>query len=246
MIYEIHADLQLNRINHEPSNPLLYTNRAMSLLKLSLWDGVITDSQQAISLSPNSMKAYYYLAQAEISLHRTTEALQSSKQAHALCVSDIETGAGKNPQGSLGPITELVLRCKKEDWERREKDRLRGRNLLLEELLADLRLKKEAAIGELRGGGAGSAELEDVYNEYDGKIEMLEKTFEAAEQAGSESKKRKVPDWVLDDISFSVMLDPVVVSPNSLIYWKQKLLELKNHADPVNRQKRVNHTTGLR
>jgi STIP1 homology and U-box containing protein 1 len=184
----------------------------MSRLKLSLWDSVITDSLQAISITPHSMKAYYYLAQAEIALNRTSEALESSKKAHALCVSDIETGTGKNPEGSLGPITDLVLRCKKEDWERREKERVRGRNSLLDELVEDLKAKGEREVKELEEGGAGSVEVDEVKREYEGKIETLRKTFEAAGVAGSAEKRRKVPDWVLDDITFGVMLDPVVVS----------------------------------
>jgi STIP1 family protein 1 len=190
----------------------------MSLLKLSLWDSVITDALHAISLSPTSMKAYYYLAQAEISLNRTSDALISSKRAHMLCVADIESGVGKNPQGSLGPITDLVLRCKKEDWERRERERLRGQNGLLDELVGDLRAKMEREIADVRGSGAGDGEVSEVEREYEGKIELLRRTFEAAAAAGSVEKRRKVPDWVLDDITFGVMLDPVVVSYPSISF----------------------------
>jgi STIP1 family protein 1 len=47
---------------------------------------------------------------------------------------------------------------------------------------------------------------------YNTKIEELRRTFEQAGLMGEEGKRRKVPDWCIDDITFSVMLDPVVVS----------------------------------
>jgi hypothetical protein len=50
-----------------------------------------------------------------------------------------------------------------------------------------------------------------VEERYKGKIEELRRTFELAGYNAQEAKKRKVPDWCLDDITFSVMLDPVVV-----------------------------------
>jgi STIP1 family protein 1 len=50
-----------------------------------------------------------------------------------------------------------------------------------------------------------------VKERYRGKIGELRRTFELAGVNGEEGKRRKVPDWCLDDITFSVMLDPVVV-----------------------------------
>lgn len=79
------------------------------------------------------MKAHFQLGQAQIALHSEAEALASAKTAHQLCVEEIHVG-GKGGS-SIGPITELVLRCKKELWEVREERRLRERGGLLEEVL---------------------------------------------------------------------------------------------------------------
>ncbi|PVH83261.1 U-box-domain-containing protein [Cadophora sp. DSE1049] len=107
-------------INHDPSNPLLYTNRSMALLKLHLYPRVILDTRHAISLLPHNMKAYFQLAQAQIALGDPSSALTSAKKAHEFCVEECMSG-GKGAS-SIGPITELVLRAKKEDWERKVPD----------------------------------------------------------------------------------------------------------------------------
>jgi hypothetical protein len=200
----------------------------MALLKLHSYAPVITDSHHALDLligphttssqtntipCPNTqpphytfnppayaagtqgtvMKAYFQLAQAQIALHKSEEGLRSAREAHRLCVEEICVG-GKGGS-SIGPITELVLRCKKEDWERREEGRLRLRGGLLEELVG--LLGKEGKDGE-------------------GKVEELRRVFASANvkegEGEGESRRRKVPDWCVDDITFSVMLDPVVVS----------------------------------
>jgi STIP1 homology and U-box containing protein 1 len=169
------------------------------------------------------MKAYYHLAQAQIALHRTSEALESSKAAHRFCVEEIYRG-GKGGS-SIGPITELVLRCKKEWWEEKEEARLKAMPGLLQELIGGLEQKKKwalkAAIEEHTAPNGIMLEEEvraDVERQYKGKIEELRSTFEVAGRTGEEGRRRKVPDWCVDDISFAVMLDPVVVSPIFAIF----------------------------
>jgi hypothetical protein len=198
----------------------------MALLKLHSYPSVITDSHHALDLligphtpniipCPNTssprphhtfnpptyapgtqgtvMKAYFQLAQAQIALHKSEEGLKSAREAHRLCVEEIYIG-GKGGS-SIGPITELVLRCKKEDWERREDERLKLRGGLLEELVGLV-------------GKEGD----------EGKVEELRRVFDAAKVGEGEATRRKVPDWCVDDITFSVMLDPVVVSLISLSF----------------------------
>jgi STIP1 family protein 1 len=175
----------------------------MALLKLHSYPSVITDSHHALDLNtphhtfnpptyaPGTqgtvMKAYFQLAQAQIALNKSEEGLKSAREAHRLCVEEIYIG-GKGAS-SIGPITELVLRCKKEDWERREDERLKLRGGLLEELVGLL-------------GKEGDW----------GKAGELRRVFDAAKIGEGEARRRKVPDWCVDDITFSVMLDPVVVS----------------------------------
>lgn len=163
------------------------------------------------------MKAYYFLAQAQIALHQSTAAISSAKEAHRLCVDEVHRG-GKGAS-SIGPITELVLRCKKEDWEAKEIERLQRQTGLTKEL--ELLLRKEhdlkvkeldgkAAMGLLNGDRLGG-EMKKLDDEFQKKIEDVQRMAVAAGIAGEEAKKRAVPDWCIDDITFSVMVDPVVV-----------------------------------
>ena len=224
----------------------------MALLKLHFYEPVITDSHHALDLligphttspqissnqipqsQPQSqpqaahhhtfdppsyapgtqstvMKAYFQLAQAQIALHKSQEALKSAKEAHRLCVEEIYIG-GKGAS-SIGMITELVLRCKKEDWERREEERLRLRGGLVEELVGYLEKEgnRETEVDELRR----------VFSEV-GKGE-----------GEGEGRRRKVPDWCVDDITFSVMLDPVVVSFYAFFLFPSSILSTFPFSSP--------------
>ena len=73
------------------------------------------------------MKAYYYLAQAQLALHHPNEALNSALTAYDLCLSTGTTG-------DISSVSGLVLKAKKERWEVRERERRRGRSELLAEL----------------------------------------------------------------------------------------------------------------
>lgn len=154
------------------------------------------------------MKAYYNLAQAQIALSHPGEALSSAKKAHELCVKDVHSG-GKGAS-SITMITELALRCKKEDWERREKARERNRGGLEEELVKLLEREWRKKV-DILGSEGRQSEKDDLEREYKQKVEELRSTFESAKLGGEAERRKKVPDWVVDDITFSVMFDPVVV-----------------------------------
>jgi hypothetical protein len=207
----------------------------MSLLHAEAPDysAVVTDSQASIRLLPANMKAYFFLAQGQIELHLLAAALGSALEAHRLCVEEcrkIPMGKGAS---SIGPITELVLRCKKEWWEQREKERLEQRCILERDLSEMLRERGET----------------------EEKIEALREVFERASEMGSEGKRRRVPDWCIDDITFSVMLDPVVVcSPcanggRGVLRWPKMLTCAKTKTDedgPILRSRLFNGTPQAR
>ncbi|KAG0649410.1 RING-type E3 ubiquitin transferase CHIP [Hyphodiscus hymeniophilus] len=208
--------LYTKAINYDPDNPLLYTNRTLTLLRLRLYTRVVSDALTSIALMPENMKAYYHLAQAHIALGRPSEALASSRKAHAFCVEEIHRG-GKGAS-SIGPITELVLRCKKEDWEEREDVRLRGREGLLGEVVEAL--------------GKG-----DSVEGTRGKIEEVRRVFDEAGLVDREARRRKVPDWCVDDITFAVMLDPVVTKTGQS-YDRSSIMEhlKRSPTDPLTRE----------
>ena len=79
-----------------------------------------------------------FVAQAQLALHRPNVALSSATTAYDLCLQD--------PKGasSSQAISALVLKCRREKWNIREKERLRGRNTLLGELEELLTTAKKA------------------------------------------------------------------------------------------------------
>lgn len=181
-------------IEYDPHNALFYTNRAMASLKLSPpnYRQVAADSYVSLDLLPKNLKAYFFLAQAQIELGMCAKALESAKAAHRLCVEEcmmVPMGKGSS---NIEKITALVLRCKKEWWEEQENERLHRRSGLLTELV-------------------GLLERSENESEKEEKIGELRSVFEMARIGGEDARHRKVPDWAIDDITFSVMLDPVIV-----------------------------------
>ncbi|KAF5722769.1 STIP1 likey U-box containing protein [Fusarium mundagurra] len=208
----------------DPKNPTLYTNRAMARLKLEYWDSVITDCEACLQLTPDNMKARYYLAQAQIALRDYDAAVDNALRAHKLCA---DTG-----DRSLAAVTALVLRCKKERWDDLEKKRVRESQDLEREMLDLLTKDKEAMLAETGDDGMVRQEIEE---ESDAKIQRMKEIFERARADGE--KKREVPDWAIDDISFGFMVDPVMTKTGKS-YERASIMEHLNrhHSDPLTRE----------
>jgi len=165
---------------------------------MSLWDSVITDCNQCLELAPDNMKAHYYLAQAYLALHDYDDALDHARRAHELCA--------RTNDKSLAAVTAQVLRCKKERWEDMERRRRREGSELEIEVLALLERERDGVLRDMTDDG----EKKEVEAEWEQKLESMRRVFEKARAA--EERRRKVPDWAVDDISFQVMVDPVIVS----------------------------------
>lgn len=183
----------------DPKNSALYTNRALARLKLQLHDSVIDDCQRCLELKPGNMKAHYYLSQAQLALRDPETALQHALRAHEICAATADK--------SLAAVTGQVLACKKERWEERERRRIREGMELEGEALALLERERESMLE----GVESEFERTDIGAEWDQKIATMKRTFEAARAA--DSKRRRVPDWAIDDIGFGIMVDPVIVRP---------------------------------
>ncbi|KAF4451791.1 STIP1 likey and U-box containing protein 1 [Fusarium austroafricanum] len=207
----------------DPKNPALYTNRAMARLKLNYWDSVITDCEACLQLTPDNMKARYYLAQAQLALRDYDASLANALHAHKLCTATLDR--------SLGAVTSLVLRCKKERWDDREKRRVREAKDLEREVLGLLTKDKEATLAETDDG----MERQEIEEETEAKIERMKEIFEKARAEGE--KKREVPDWAIDDISFGFMVDPVSTKTGKS-YERSSIMEhLRRHpSDPLTRE----------
>ncbi|KAK8051666.1 u-box domain-containing protein [Apiospora rasikravindrae] len=206
----------------DDTNPALYTNRAMARLKLSLWDSVIADCQSCLKLNDESMKAHYYLAQAYLELRAFDDAVTHASRAREIC-------AHTNDK-SLAQVTTLALRCKKDRWEDSEKRRKRAHKELEEDVLGMMRREKADSTDAV----ADEGDRRQVAEEWDAKMAQLARVFEAART--DEDKRREVPEWAVDDITFAFMVDPVItVSGQS--YERASIMEhlRRQPTDPLTR-----------
>lgn len=88
------------------------------------------------------MKAYYYLAQAQLALNHPNEALSSALTAYEKC---LETWSS-----STQAVSGLVLQAKKLKWEAKEREKTRQRSDLLKELEDGLSNSKRAELRDLK------------------------------------------------------------------------------------------------
>lgn len=209
----------------DPSDTKLYTNRAMARYRLQQWADAIADCQTCLDMAPDNSKAAFYMAGAMLALKDYDNALEMAKKAYEL-FSTSEDG-----MKSLPLAINLVLRCKKERWEDMERRRTRERSSLEKELVAMMENERNVAISLTMD----ESETEDIKKEWDAKINTLKATFNLA--AGEAAKRRNVPDWVIDDISFGIMVDPVITKTGKS-YERWALLEhlSRSKTDPITRE----------
>ncbi|KAF7546811.1 hypothetical protein G7Z17_g8170 [Cylindrodendrum hubeiense] len=207
----------------DSKNPALYTNRAMARLKLGYWDSVIADCDACLAVAPDNMKANYYLAQAQAALRDFDGALSSALRAHALCVATNDK--------SLAAVTALVLKCKKDRWDERERRRVRETRQLENEVLTLLENEKRNDIAD----AMDDIEQKEIEEEADAKATHMRNIFERARE--NSEKRREVPEWAIDDISFCILVDPVVTKTGKS-YERASIMEhLRRHpSDPLTRE----------
>lgn len=224
----------------DPSNPLLYTNRAMSRLKLHLYERVLSDCSASLSILPVNMKAHYYRAQAQLEQGQMADALESAKSAYEFC----KTG-DKKWERDLASVGGLVLRCKKVVWEAKEMDRLADRGRVLGDALKGLEDRKTdelKRIGGIREAGQCDAAEEtrrvnEVLRREEADKEVVRRAFGRDAEADGVAKPRVVPDWAIDDITFAFMLDPVVTKTGQS-YERASIMEhlRRSPTDPLTRE----------
>ncbi|KAL8630559.1 hypothetical protein Q9189_003708, partial [Teloschistes chrysophthalmus] len=221
-------------IQQDSQNPKLFTNRAMTRIKLQSWDPCIDDCLHSIDLDRNNMKAYYYLAQAQLALHHPNEALESALTAYKLCV--------KTESSSTQNASQLVLQAKKEKWEAKERDRIRKRSELLAELEHGLQRMKEFELGNVEFRHKDKGDSTELREERQGvedisrqKIEELRSVFALADPQNL--APRQVPPHLIDNISFNIMHDPVLTITGHS-YDRSTILEhlKRSPTDPLTRE----------
>lgn len=235
--YESAETCYSQAITKNSKNPLLFTNRANARLKLEKWEAVIDDCLRSIELMTENMKAYFYLAQAQIAINHPNEALSSSLTAYELCTRSAQQTS------NAATISALVLRCKKAKWDIRERDRIRRRKDLLADLEGSLETayKREAQeieakieTGEL-GRIQGHEEKNEQQRDWEKKRDDLRTAFALSDPENL--GKRDVPDYLVDGITFEIMHDPVVTK-NGRSYERATLIEhlKRSPTDPLTRE----------
>ena len=165
------------RIQKDPSNPKLFTNRAMTRIKLQQFEDCMDDCLKSIELDHVNMKGYYLLAQAQLALNHPNEALTSALTAYEKC---LETN-----DKSASAVSSLVLQAKKQKWEAKEKDRIRSRSSMLRDLEDMLMKNKREELRQLRlkmlSFSEEAEEKSDIELECRKKIEELRTIFAIAD-----------------------------------------------------------------
>ncbi|OAA66798.1 U-box domain-containing protein [Niveomyces insectorum RCEF 264] len=207
----------------DSKNAALYTNRALVRLKLEMWDSVVNDCKACLDLAPDNMKAHYYLSQAELSLKDYEAALAHGKRAQELCI--------QTEDKSITNITNHILACKKARWEDKEKRRVREGGQLETEVVALMERERDEALN----AAESDADRHELAEEWARKLQQLRDTFERSRSASE--KKRRVPEWAVDDITFGIMVDPVITKTGKS-YERAAILEhlRRQCTDPLTRE----------
>lgn len=204
-------------------NFLLYTNRALARLRLSQWSQVIDDCQASLALNTkNNIKGYYFLsmAQLEVQPAQAKGALANGLLAYELCV--------QLNDKSIKNVVEQVLKCKKAVWEERENPRKQAKTHLLANVINLMREALDSKLSQIESITPGSQiEREASQREHDAQVKLLKESL---------TRKPEVPGWLIDDISFACMHDPVMTK-NGRSYERATILEYLRHnqIDPVTR-----------
>ncbi|KAH9869003.1 hypothetical protein J1614_008080 [Plenodomus biglobosus] len=224
-------------IQKNSNNPLLFTNRANARLKLEKWEGVIDDSIRSIELLKDNMKAFFYLAQAQLAINHPNEALSSALMAYQLCTNSSQQTS------NAATISALVLRCKKAKWDIRERERVRRRADLLSDLEAMLETQYKKDMDDIDARiecnqvtrMEGQEEKSERKSEFEKKRDDLRTAFAISDPENQQ--KREVPDYLVDGITFEIMHDPVVTR-NGRSYERATLIEhlKRSPTDPLTRE----------
>lgn len=184
----------------DPHLASLYTNRAICRFHLANYDGVIADCDACLALDPKSVKGHYFKSKA---------LLEQGADPDAACAAALRAyeACRARDDKSLDMTMAHLLRCRHERWGHRERHRRREAADLEREVLDLLRRETDRDVADVAEGD--DVEKSAVREEGDRKIEAMRGIFERARK--DDDRKREVPEWLVDDISFNVMVDPVIV-----------------------------------
>lgn len=171
----------------------------MCRFNLGNHDGVVSDCNACIAANPKSVKAHYFLSKSLSALGDHQTASEEAATAYAVC-RDI------SEDKSLAMTHDWVLQCRTERWRSAERARVREYRDLEAEVLALLARDRDETVAS---GDSSEVDKTTVWEESDKKMSQIRDIFEKARK--DEDKAREVPQWLMDDITFDVITDPVIV-----------------------------------
>ncbi|OXA45759.1 E3 ubiquitin-protein ligase CHIP [Folsomia candida] len=222
-------------IQKNPSNPIYYTNRALSGLRLSRFQDVAADCRSALELEPNMVKAHFYLGQALCGLDMLDDGVKHLQRTVDLA---------KEQRLNYGDdMTQVLRHWRKRRFSIQEEKRLAEEIELQTYLSRLIREDRERQIDEFKAQQAAKGDSDET--ELNAKIASVEKFSDNCmnemnnlfAKVDDRRRKREVPDYLCGKISFEILRDPVI-TPSGITYERKDLEEhlmRVGHFDPITR-----------
>jgi len=222
-------------IQKNPSNPVYFTNRALSALRLSRFEDVVADCRAALELEPNLVKGHFFLGQALCEMDMLDDGVKHLQRAVDLA---------KEQRLNFGDdMTQVLRQWRKRRFNIQEEKRL-GEEIELQTYLARLiRDDRERQIDHLKSETTVKDEIDE--EELNTKIAAIETFSDTCmsdlnnifAKVDDRRRRREVPDYLCGKISFEILRDPVV-TPSGITYERKDIEEhlmRVGHFDPVTR-----------
>jgi len=217
-------------IQKAPTNDVLFTNRALCRIKMKKFDEAAGDAREAVQHCPNSVKGHYLLGQALLHLERFDDALASLQTAQRY--------ATEQRKNFGEEIAQSIRLAKKRRWEAAEQKRIK-QEIDLETYLINLiqndRNRQLDAIDEPDEEDQDRSK-KAAETECDKRVAEVKSMFS---EMDARRKRREVPDYLCDKISFDLLKDPVI-TPSGITYNRKDIeehLQKVGHFDPVSSKK---------
>ncbi|KAI5290036.1 hypothetical protein KEM54_002603 [Ascosphaera aggregata] len=216
-------------------------NRSLCRLKLQYFVGAEDDARKTLSLlAPKNytqrIKSQYVLAQALIGQNRASEALEVAMPAYHQAV--------ELNNSNSEPLSRVILEAKKGVWQVKETARLREEDETLRNIEIILETETAKQLAELQAsydagecGRIGFLEDQDALRkELQEKEGILRRVF--ADAKGGNMRERVVPDYLIDQITFEIMHDPVITKSGHSFERAVITRHLHKHPhDPITRER---------
>lgn len=211
--------------------PTYFTNRALCRLKIHTTSDdlelVIADCQRALDLldkqDVTSMKANYYMGQAQLVLERSNEAYTSLAKAYKTAI--------REGSPSVFEIKDRLMDARKARWERSEKKRIAEEGALAERLRT---LIESERIWRKQTAGDNEGLLEAADRTADETLLNLETLLQRSDER---FRIREVPGYFICPISLCIFSDPVITHSGRSYERTSIMQHLKhNPFDPLTRE----------